>query len=797
MKNFNRILLLVIAVIAIQSNILKAQESVSTLYFMNNSPMQHTLNPSFQPEYKLYVNIPGLSHNRLSLVNTNFAVKNVVYNDDAGKSILFIHPHGDKNKFYDMIKAAGPMLTTNVGINVLGFGFQGKNQKGYFTFGIDAKVDADINMPKDFFKLALYGTPDRHNPNYFDLKDFRINANAYLDVAFGYSHKFTEKWTFGGKLKLLYGVGNINVDFGKFDLEAGIDKWSVIGNGVINYAGPMEVVVPDILSDFEMPVFSDKVGDYMKPSGLGAGIDLGLTWKPIEQLKLSLAINDLGFISWFSNTTNMNCTMNYEFTGADLSQVEIKTFNIQSVTDSLLDAVLSSYTTAGTTVGYTTMTHMKLMFGAEANFLNNKLGVGVLSKTTLYGSRLMEEVTLAVTGRPAQWADITLSYSLLQGNFSTIGFGIGLRSGPIHWMISADYVPFTYAKYTPGYGTADVGKSIPVPYNTKGFNLAMGMNVVIMNKKDSDKDGVVDKRDLCPDTPLGVKVDSNGCPLDTDKDGVPDYLDECPNTPLQAYGTIDEKGCPKDTDGDGVHDYIDRCPDTPREAFAHIDEYGCPLDSDGDGVFDYMDECPNTPANVQVDAKGCPLDTDGDSVPDYLDECPDTPREAYNFIDEKGCPLDTDGDTIPDYLDDCPKLAGVPENKGCPEVTKEVRTLIEKALQGIQFETGKATIKSASHKLLNDIADQFISNPEYKIEIQGHTDNVGSAELNQTLSEKRANAVKDYLVGRGVAATRMTANGYGLTQPVADNATAAGRAKNRRVEFLISFEEVTIEVVKP
>ncbi|MDR2084224.1 MAG: OmpA family protein [Bacteroidales bacterium] len=252
-----------------------------------------------------------------------------------------------------------------------------------------------------------------------------------------------------------------------------------------------------------------------------------------------------------------------------------------------------------------------------------------------------------------------------------------------------------------------------------------------------------------------------------------------------------------DTDGDGVPDYIDRCPDTPKEAYGYIDEYGCPLDTDGDGVPDYLDECPDTPQGVRVDAKGCPIDTDGDGVPDYLDECPDTPKEAYNFIDEKGCPKDTDGDTVPDYLDDCPNTPGVPENNGCPEIKKEVRTLIEKALQGIQFETNKATIKSSSYKLLNDMAAEFIANPEYKIEIQGHTDNTGRAEYNQELSERRAQAVKDYLVGKGVPESRMKAVGYGITKPIADNNTAAGRAKNRRVEFLITYEEVHFETVKP
>ena len=152
--------------------------------------------------------------------------------------------------------------------------------------------------------------------------------------------------------------------------------------------------------------------------------------------------------------------------------------------------------------------------------------------------------------------------------------------------------------------------------------------------KDTDKDGVADKYDKCPGTPMNVKVDEKGCPTDADGDGIPDYLDKCPNTPPNVQ--VDAVGCPIDTDGDGVADYLDKCPNTP--AGVKVDVTGCPIDADGDGVADEFDKCPNTPAAAygKVDANGCPLDTDGDGVPDYLDKCPDTP--AGTAVDANGCP---------------------------------------------------------------------------------------------------------------------------------------------------------------
>jgi outer membrane protein OmpA-like peptidoglycan-associated protein len=210
---------------------------------------------------------------------------------------------------------------------------------------------------------------------------------------------------------------------------------------------------------------------------------------------------------------------------------------------------------------------------------------------------------------------------------------------------------------------------------------------------------------------------------------------------------------------------MDMCPDTPLETYLNVDKYGCPLDSDKDGVYD------------------------------YLDECPETPVEARNHVDEVGCMLDTDGDGIHDYKDLCPTIVGVEENKGCPEITREVRTLLNKAMSGIQFEHNKAVIKPSSFKILDEIAEIFINNPDYIIEVQGHTDNVGQYDYNIDLSERRAYEVRRYLVSKGVPAARLIAHGYGPKIPIADNQTKAGRAKNRRVEFSISFEVVTYETI--
>jgi outer membrane protein OmpA-like peptidoglycan-associated protein len=329
--------------------------------------------------------------------------------------------------------------------------------------------------------------------------------------------------------------------------------------------------------------------------------------------------------------------------------------------------------------------------------------------------------------------------------------------------------------------------------NSNDFFLhhSVGLTFNFGQKSDADGDGVADRHDKCPETPAGVVVDETGCPIDTDKDGIADYLDKCPDTPADIK--VDNLGCPLDEDKDGVPDYLDKCSKTPPGV--KVDEKGCPLDNDNDGVADHLDKCPNTPAGIQVDEFGCPLDEDKDGVPDYLDKCPQTPAKAT--VDEFGCTLDTDGDGVPDYLDKCPTVAGIAENQGCPELTKEVKTLFQKALQGIKFDTGKSTIKPVSFPILDAVVKVMVENPSYKLIIGGHTDNVGAEGMNMTLSKDRAEAVSVYLIGKGISPERISASGYGLTQPVDDNSTAAGRTRNRRVELSVEFiEKVTVPVEK-
>ena len=237
---------------------------------------------------------------------------------------------------------------------------------------------------------------------------------------------------------------------------------------------------------------------------------------------------------------------------------------------------------------------------------------------------------------------------------------------------------------------------------------------------------------------------------------------------------------PPDTDGDGILDPDDKCPTVPG-----IAKYqGCPIpDTDKDGINDEEDKCPTVPGLARY--QGCPIpDTDKDGINDEEDKCPTVAGVARY----EGCPVpDTDGDGLNDEEDKCPTLAGPRENQGCPVIPEEVKKRVDVAANNILFVTGSYRLAASSNKGLNDVVKIMQENPEMKLSIEGHTDWVGAEDYNQTLSENRAATVRTYIVSKGIDESRITSAGYGESRPVADNNTAAGRKKNRRVELKLTY----------
>jgi OmpA-OmpF porin, OOP family len=388
--------------------------------------------------------------------------------------------------------------------------------------------------------------------------------------------------------------------------------------------------------------------------------------------------------------------------------------------------------------------------------------------------------------RPDQWGNEHLVQNSITDMGAAVQGGLGFKlylteALALNWSYTLTY---TFNDRWDGANEADPNPDKPLVHKLYRSNDAWGFHAIGLSyalgegmgsgpkkMKDSDEDGVPNKYDKCKDTDPKYRkfVDNVGCPADSDGDGVLDADDECPD----VKGTLEMNGCP-DSDGDGVADKSDACP--KEKGLPNLK--GCP-DADNDGISDKEDRCPNNAGTAAL--KGCP-DGDADGVADIDDKCPTKPGSK----DFEGCP-DSDGDGVFDNTDKCPEKAGTAQSKGCPVIAPAVVQKAKLAANGINFETGNAKIVAASNKNLDQLVDIMNEFPEVVAEIEGHTDNQGDAAANKKLSQDRADAVKAYLVGKGINADRLKSIGYGQEIPVADNKTDAGRKKNRRVEFKLNY----------
>jgi outer membrane protein OmpA-like peptidoglycan-associated protein len=395
-----------------------------------------------------------------------------------------------------------------------------------------------------------------------------------------------------------------------------------------------------------------------------------------------------------------------------------------------------------------------------------KLGVG----KTRYGKDPCSTPTICGTAKPV----IT---------------GVGFRLAITPFVMARVEGMVNFNKTTSDTGVAPNIAARTTKFSNYGINLGLSLMLGSKPVPDSDGDGVLNNRDRCANTPPGAQVNEFGCPADNDGDGVANGIDRCPNTPVGA--TVDPTGCTRDSDGDNIPDGIDKCPDTPAGVL--VDATGCAKDSDGDGIPDGLDRCSDTPKGATVDALGCPGDEDADGVLDGLDRCPRTSIGAT--VNAFGCPVGQGGRQPANAPTAQPPTSqpppAQPPSAAAADTSAQARAaraaLGQPAgplvLEGVTFESGSARLQSGSYVELDSLAKVLIATPGMRIEIGGHTDNSGSPADNQHLSALRADAVRNYLVAKGVPFQQMVARGYGSTVPRTPDTTPRGRAANRRVEI--------------
>jgi len=452
---------------------------------MKDIPVRHYLNPSFQPVNDFYIGLPVIGFSQFGVGNNSLVLKDVIYKMH-GENISFLNPHGNVELFYNTLKS-NTVIGACIQTNLISVGF--RREKTYWTFSLSDKIDGMVCLPKDLFKFALFGTPDVES-NLYDFAGLQADISVYAEAALGCSKMIYDKWSLGGKLKLLLGSANFSNVNNQMDLYAGIDKWSIKGGGSLNFASPLPLRIGDNFSSFSYlaPV---SVIDWLKPVGVGAGVDFGTEYHLNKHVRFSGSITDLGFIHWARNVYNYQYGIDFTFKGIKLSSTSITTYKdifngvIPTVlVDSLTNALESSTSSNLSDKRYTTGTIAKLNLGIEYSLSDDRISFGVLSRSQFFKTARTGEITASVNGRPNAWLNATLSYSVFNGRMSCFGAGLGVKTGFVHWFFAADYFPFQKATFAlSDLGLSRLNRKVSVPYNSTSFNLSAGVNLVFSGVK--------------------------------------------------------------------------------------------------------------------------------------------------------------------------------------------------------------------------------------------------------------------------------------------------------------------------
>ena len=769
----------------------------SAAFFFGNARAQEMLgiaNSNYAGISGMHLNPSTIVDSRLKL-DINLLTFGISFDNDY----LYI-PKGDLNFFgfrniadqidvknyleYDTVNSKNITLATTLKGPSAAFAIKDN------YFAIHTAVRGMVSIKELHYAIAKFGYEDdglhyepQHN-KWYDSGPIQLGAMLWGELGLTYGRELYNKEQdyFKGaiSIKRLYGYASVycNGENVRFRVE----EDTVAANSTNNSQSFLYQVQADVKYGHSFNEYVDRTpyGDLI--NGHGWGFDIGFTYeyRPDYQkstydmdgktlgnpeinkykLKIGASLLDIGSIDFDSDNSG-----DFDIRGQSAVWVGWDTINTINTID--FDTTISNYfynnkPGASRVANFYTMAlptaiSIQVDFNAANNLYINSTWVHGFTHD---GPGVSRASIISLSPRyERNWFEVSVPMSMYEYNVFRIGLAARLAS----FIIGSD-------KLGSIMGLSDMGGM--------DFYMALKFSIAGSRIRDRDGDAVSDKRDICPDV-HGLLAFS-GCP-DSDGDGIEDSKDDCP----QDKGLAKFRGCP-DRDGDDIQDREDQCPD-----IAGLLEFrGCP-DTDGDKLIDSLDACPAIAGLIQF--LGCP-DTDSDSIPDKDDDCP----TVAGLLLFKGCP-DTDGDSIPDKDDNCPFVKGPLSNRGCPVVeaapekkervvvalTEEEKEIIKKVFDNLEFETGKSVIRPSSFSSLDELAELLKKKTAFKLNIDGHTDNVGGKVYNQKLSYNRATAVKKYLTDKGIDSSRIFSSGYGLSRPIAPNTTPEGRQKNRRVEFTI------------
>jgi len=477
------ILTVILVVVALNA----AAQNSQVLYFMN-LPQNHLINPALRPSNAVYIGLPVVSGFNLNINNNYVNFSDVIINGQPKDSLIsFLHPDYNVDKFLAKIKDKnflGPELT----IPILGIGFSvGKD--GYVFLDINTRIESNIVLPGDIFKLALKGN-EQFVGSKIDLSSLRGDIKGYNEFGVGYSRNFSEKLRIGIKGKLLFGIACASIDNRSLGIAVNDDySHTLYADMAVNISGPLTVNMDsknNISSiDFDDNRFKTTSGirDFIAgKKNMGLGLDIGATYDVTERIVVSAAITDLGFIRWKKDVTNLKASNHFEFSGLNMVDVVNGTKTIDEVGTDVLDSLKNAFVVSKSKAPFTTYLPFGISFAGSYSVTKN-FSLGLLSYSRIISKQIREALTLSANLNLGNAFSTSMSYTAENHRYDNLGAGVAFRAGITQFYLLSDRIPVVWNRIKDG------NSNVIIPANWNTFNLRLGMNLVFGNriKEKSDK----------------------------------------------------------------------------------------------------------------------------------------------------------------------------------------------------------------------------------------------------------------------------------------------------------------------
>jgi hypothetical protein len=452
----------------------------NSLYFMHGVPQSNRINPAHQPNCGFYIGLPGISPIRFDVSSSSLAYGDVIYPHPTQDSLItFLHPLGDKQAFLDLLKPVN-FVASDLGTSLISFGF--RTGIGFFSLDLTTRLDGNISYPGDLARLILNGAVEGET---YQLDG--IGADLFLldEIALGWSGAILDNLYIGARAKLMFGIGSLTTTSSQLSVTTSQDVWNIQSDMTFNTSLPFaevrydsegmidEVVINDDLEDFDPSAIP---GYGFNTNNFGLGVDLGVDYRPIEQLLVSASVVDIGYINWKDEVHEASYQMEFDFTGLEINPTEFtEDHNFGDYIDSTISQLgdsLSNFLTFTPGRAFSKRLNTKLFIGASYSVTPN-INFGILSRTDFLSDQITEQVTASANFNTGRILNFTLSYSYLNDYFKNIGAGLSLNAGPLNlYLISDNALNMAFW-----------------PQETRSVNLWFGMNLVFGYKKFKGIDG--------------------------------------------------------------------------------------------------------------------------------------------------------------------------------------------------------------------------------------------------------------------------------------------------------------------